>query len=82
MIAGAEQEGLSTEVGTDDRACIRDRLADVDVASMVDVSVSESTDPVMLNLLGCVPELFIEFHSGRRRSGAGGVDRPAAVLSW
>ena len=60
MVAGAEQQGLRTEVGTDERACIRDRLADVDVASMVDVLVSESTDPVLLNLLGCVPELLIE----------------------
>ena len=60
MIAGAAEEGLSTEVGSDERACIRDRFADVNVDSMVDVLVSESADPVVLDLLGCVPELAIE----------------------
>ena len=60
MTAGVEEEGLRTEIGTKERACIRDRLADVGVASIVDVLVSESTDPVILNLLGCVPDLIIE----------------------
>ena len=60
LIAGTEEEGLSTEIGTDERACIRDRLADIDVASLIDILVYESADPVILNLLGCIPDLFIE----------------------
>ena len=62
MIADIETEGLSTEIGMDEEACIRERLADIDVASMVDAVVSESDDSVILflGLLGCVPDLLIE----------------------
>ena len=60
IIASFETEGLNTEVGTNAEACMREFLADIDVAAMANAMTSESGDPVFLGLLGCIPDLLIE----------------------
>ena len=60
-------EGVSTEIGMDERSCVRDLLADVDVASMVGPPDPESDNAVdddnsvFFGLVDCIPDLFIEF---------------------
>ena len=55
IIASLEAEGLNIEVGTNAEACIREFLADIDVAAMANAMTSESGDPVFGDgLLGCI----------------------------
>ena len=55
FIAGLETGGLTTEVGTNAEACMREFLADIDVAAMASAMTSESGDPVFGDgLLGCI----------------------------
>ena len=56
IIASLEaEEGLNTEVGTNAEACMREFLADIDVAAMANAMTSESGDPVFGGgLLGCI----------------------------
>ena len=55
IIASLEAEGLNIEVGTNAEACMREFLADIDVAAMANAMTSESGDPVFGDgLLGCI----------------------------
>ena len=55
FIASLETGGLTTEVGTNAEACMREFLADIDVAAMASAMTSESGDPVFGDgLLGCI----------------------------
>jgi hypothetical protein len=55
IIASLETEGLTAEVGTNAEACMREFLADIDVAAMASAMTSESGDPVFGDgLLGCI----------------------------
>ena len=58
--AGLEAEGLSTEIGMDETACMREFLAGIDVTSMANSFVSESGNPGLLGMLDCIPDLLIE----------------------
>ena len=60
IIADAGEAGSSAEIGVDERACVRDRFADLNVASYLDALVSTSADTVLLGILGCMPDRVIE----------------------
>ena len=61
FLAGAESAGLITEIGAEEEACLRERLAEIDMAAaMAEIVDSESPPVAISSLLGCVPDLFIE----------------------
>ena len=60
IMAGFEAEGLSTEIGLEETACMREFLAGIDMAAMANSLVSESGSPGLLGMLGCIPDLWIE----------------------
>ncbi|MCQ3809634.1 MAG: alanine and proline-rich secreted protein Apa, partial [Acidimicrobiia bacterium] len=61
FLAGAESEGLITEIGAEEEACLRERLAEIDMAAaMAEIVDSESPPVAISSLFGCVPDLFIE----------------------
>ena len=59
--AGTESKGLITEIGAEEEACLRERLAEIDMAAaMAEIMDSESPPVAISSLFGCVPDLFIE----------------------
>ncbi len=62
MIAAMEPE-LGVDVSDDERACLRDRLAGIDLAALVSASEISDDDTSVLVLLGalvnCIPDAFI-----------------------
>ena len=62
MIAAMEPE-LGVDVSDDERACLRDRLAGIDLAALVSASEISDDDASALVLLGalvsCIPDAFI-----------------------
>ncbi len=69
-VAEAGEEGLSARIGDDEEACMRDLIADVDVAALVsepesdhleefDVSGLMGASDLTFGMFACIPDVFV-----------------------
>lgn len=70
LVAAADEEGLSVQVGADAEACMRDLISDVDVATLVSEPESEVVEEfdvaglvgasdLTLGLFACSPDVYV-----------------------
>ena len=75
LVAAAEEEGLSVQVGADAEACMRDLISDVDVATLVsepesdvveefDVAGLMGASDLTFGLFACSPDVFVASMGG------------------
>ncbi len=64
VVAGAEEEGLDARISEDQEACMRDLLADVDMAALASEPESDDLEEfgmsgLILGLFACIPDLLL-----------------------